>query len=130
MLTNANMDQLSHPELILDRPLSRKIAARIPLYENRCFQNCYWGIRHLPGRAWLVIGLAEAWGDTLRHVWLEWAGRIVDPSWVDTVDEDICYFPIHRYSKNQLRKVSIMKLGRTHREPMFSEWYKIKGTGD
>lgn len=114
----------------LDRSVSRKVAAKITRCDNRCFQNCYWGIRLLPGRAWFVLGLVEFEGETYRHTWIEWSERIVDPSLVGVVDGSMRYLPIARYSKNQLRQLPIWKLGRLHREPMFSEWYAIKGTGD
>ena len=119
-----NMERTS--EITLCRPTSSKVAQRILAVEGRAFENCYWGIRVLPGRAWLVIGLVDVEGTTHRHAWIEWSNRIVDPTLVYLVPGDMSYFPMHRYSKNQVRKLPILASGLCGREPSFHEWYEIK----
>jgi hypothetical protein len=108
------------------------VSRRITLADNRCFQNCYWALQHVPGNATLVIGLATLDGRTVRHAWIESDNGIVDPSWVGLLDngDSPDYQAVHRYTKAQVKKLLIMKLGRVHREPVFSEWYQLNTDGD
>jgi hypothetical protein len=112
----------------LNRSLSMALSKKIPLADNRCFQNSYWALRHVPGRAWLVIGLANLWPHTVRHAWIETSSDIIDPSWIVLLEKDEvpAYLPSHRYTKAQVKKLAILKSGRVHREAMFSEWYDFR----
>jgi hypothetical protein len=105
----------------LNRPLSEALASKIPLADNRCFQNAYWALRQLPPEAVLVIGFARIFDTTTRHAWLEIEESVVDPSWVG-FSEEPTYQPVHRYTKAQVKKLRIFSLGRVHREPLFREW--------
>jgi len=112
----------------LNRTLSRSIAKRIPLAGNRCFQNCYWALRQVPGKAMLVIGTARLWNREVRHAWIESGKSIIDPSWVGLLGKDDCpeYLAAHRYTKAHVKKLQILVFGRVHREPLFPEWYQLK----
>jgi len=112
----------------LNRTLSRSIAKRIPLADNRCFQNCYWALRHVSGKAMLVIGTARLWNRELRHAWIESGHSIIDPSWVGLLKagDRPEYHVVHRYTKSHVKTLMIWKVGRVHREPLFPEWYQLK----
>jgi len=111
----------------LNRRMSRSLSRKIPLVDNRCFQNSYWALRHVAGRALLVIGHAEIWGFTVRHAWIEIGSSIIDPSWIGLMEKGDRpqYWAAHRYTKTQVKKLWIMRIGRVGREPFFDEWRQI-----
>jgi hypothetical protein len=111
----------------LNRRLSKTVSKKIPFAENRCFQNGFWALRHVPNHATLVIGTARISGCTLRHAWIEIGNTIIDPSWIGLLEKGDRpeYWAAHRYTKVQVKKLRILKLGRVHREPIFSQWYQL-----
>lgn len=111
----------------LNRRMSRSLSKKVPLVENRCFQNCYWGLRQLAAHAQLVIGHAEMWGFTVRHAWSEIGNTIIDPSWIGLMEKGDRpqYWAVHRYTRTQLKKLWIFRLGRLVRQPLFHEWWQI-----
>jgi hypothetical protein len=111
--------------LRLDRTLSKTVSKKIPSADNLCFQNSYWALRHVPGRAWLVIGVGYLWGKHVRHAWIETSSAIIDASWIGLLGKGDRpeYLRKHRYTKAQVKNLPILKLGRVHREALFPEWY-------
>jgi hypothetical protein len=112
----------------LSRRMSRSLSGKIPLADNSCFQNSYWALRHIAGRALLVIGHAEIWGFTVRHAWIEIGKSIIDPSWIGILEKSDRpkYWAMHCYTKTQVKKLWIMRIGRVVREPLFNEWGQIR----
>lgn len=103
---------------------SREIACLIVAEEERCFANA-WRAMKLTNGGLLCLGQGIMEGTTYRHTWIEEGRWIIDPSWIDMVDiAAVSYCTLHRWTRAQMRKLPVIKSGKTVM-PLFAEWYAI-----
>lgn len=93
-----------------DYALSVEVSEEIRAIPRECYRNAVLAVVLLqdkyPGALYV-----EGWGNAIfptEHAWIEWQGKIIDPTWVISFDEnqmqDHSYFPVCRYDHKTMSK--------------------------
>jgi hypothetical protein len=89
----------------LDRELSQQIAEANGAINKRCWRNAFLGLGDLPGAVYVEGWVVTHNGMLAEHGWLEFEGRIVDPTPVYLENPPATYFPGLRFSAEEARQV-------------------------